>query len=84
MDLILLAVGRLRPAYRALCDDYLRRLGRHVAAREVEVKEASRAPTVDAQREEEGSRLMARMPERARLVALTREGDGWSISRLSP
>jgi 23S rRNA (pseudouridine1915-N3)-methyltransferase len=83
MDLTLLAVGKLRPAYRALCDEYLRRLGRHVAVREVEVKEASRAPTVDAQREEEGSRLMARMPERARLVALTREGDGWSSEELA-
>ena len=83
MDLILLAVGRLRPAYRALCDDYLRRLGRHVAAREVEVKEASRAPTVHAQREEEGGRLMGRVPERARLVALTREGGGWSSEELA-
>jgi len=82
-ELILLCVGRLRPSYRALCDDYLRRLGRHVPIREVEVKEASRAPTMDAQREEEGRRLMERVPERARLVALTREGMGWSSEELA-
>ena len=60
-----------------------KRLGRQVAVREVEVKEASRAPTVAAQREEEGRRLMERMPERARLVALTREGSGWSSEELA-
>lgn len=83
MELLLLAVGKLRPSYRTLCDDYLRRLGRQVAVREVEVKEASRAPTVRAQREEEGRRLMERMPERGRLVALTREGGGWSSEELA-
>lgn len=83
MEIVLLAVGKLRPSYRALGNDYLRRLGRQVAVREVEVKEASRAPTVAAQREEEGRRLMERMPERARLVALTREGSGWSSEELA-
>jgi hypothetical protein len=29
MQLALVAVGALRPAFRELCDDYLRRLGRH-------------------------------------------------------
>ena len=83
MDLVLLTVGKLRPSYRAVCDDYLRRLQRHVSVREIEVKEASRAPTIAAQREEEGRRLMERVPERARLVALTREGSGWSSEALA-
>ncbi len=78
MVIHLLAVGRLRPHYRAACDDYLRRLGRYLKVTEVEVREAARAPTAEAQREEEASRLRARVPPGAATVALTREGRGWS------
>jgi 23S rRNA (pseudouridine1915-N3)-methyltransferase len=83
VELILLAVGKLRPSYREACDDYLRRLGRYVKAREVEVREASRAPTVAAQRAEEGERLLARRPAGSRLVALAREGTAWSSEELA-
>jgi 23S rRNA (pseudouridine1915-N3)-methyltransferase len=83
VELVLLAVGKLRPSYREACDDYLRRLGRHVTVRQVEVREASRAPTAAAQRGEEAARLLARAPARARLVALTREGAAWSSEELS-
>jgi 23S rRNA (pseudouridine1915-N3)-methyltransferase len=83
MELVLLAVGKLRPGFRAAADDYLRRLGRHHKVREVEVREASRAPTVDAQRREEGGRLRARLPVGSRLVALAREGTGWSSEELA-
>jgi 23S rRNA (pseudouridine1915-N3)-methyltransferase len=83
MDLLLLAVGKLRPSFRAAADDYLRRLGRHHKVREVEVREASRAPTVDAQRREEGERLQAKLPSGGRLVALAREGAGWSSEELA-
>ena len=72
MELVLLAVGKLRPSYRAAVDDYLRRLGRHLKVREIEVREASRAPTVEAQRTEEGVRLLAKRPAGSRLVALAR------------
>ena len=80
---MLLAVGKLRPSYREACDDYLRRLSRHVTVRQLEVREASRAPTAAAQRDEEAARLLARAPARARLVALTREGTAWSSEELS-
>jgi 23S rRNA (pseudouridine1915-N3)-methyltransferase len=83
MELVLLTVGRLRPSYREACDDYLRRLGRYVKVREVEVREASRAPTVEAQRAEEGERLLAKRPAGARLVALARQGTGWSSEELA-
>ena len=83
MELVLLAVGKLRPSFRAAADDYLRRLGRHQKVREVEVREASRAPTVDAQRREEGERLRAKLPAGGRLVALAREGTGWSSEELA-
>jgi 23S rRNA (pseudouridine1915-N3)-methyltransferase len=83
MDLVLLAVGRLRSSYREACDDYLRRLNRYTKAREVEVREASRAPTVEAQREEEAGRLLARAPGGATLVALARQGSPWTSEELA-
>jgi len=83
VDLLVLAVGRLRPALREVADDYLRRLTRYGGAREIEVREASRAPTVPAQREEEAARLAMRLPAGGRLVALAREGQGWTSAELA-
>ena len=83
MELLVLAVGRLRPSYREAVDDYLRRLGRHHKVREIEVREASRAPTVEAQRREEAERIRARLPAGGRMVALAREGAGWSSEELA-
>jgi len=83
MQLVVLAVGKLRPAFRDAADDYLRRLGRCALVREVEVREASRAPTVAAQREEEAHRLLRRLPAGGRLIALAREGKAWSSAELS-
>jgi len=83
VEITLLAVGKLRPSLRDVCDDYARRLGRYVKVREVEVKEASRAPTVEAQRAEEGRRLAARFPPGATLIALARAGTAWSSEELA-
>ena len=83
MELFLLTVGKLRPSYREACDDYLRRLGRYLKVREVEVREASRAPSVAAQRAEEGERLLVRRPAGSRLVALARQGTAWSSEELA-
>ena len=83
MEITLLAVGRLRPAYRAACDEYIRRIGRQVRFAEIEVREASRAPTVAAQRDEEADRLRARLPTGATLVCLAREGVGWTSEELA-
>ena len=83
MDLTILGVGRLRPAYREACDDYLRRLGRYAKVAEVEVREASRAPTVTVQQEEEAGRLGERMPGGATVIALAREGSAWTSEELA-
>ena len=83
MELWLLAVGKLRPCYREACDDYLRRLGRRAKVHEVEVREAARAPTRAVQQAEEADRLRARIPPRARVVALAREGSGWTSAELA-
>ena len=83
MELHVLAIGRLRPSYREACDDYLKRLGRCLPVREVELREASRAPTIEAQRSEEAERLLRRQPPGSRLVALTRQGALWSSDDLA-
>lgn len=83
MQVTLLAVGRLRPSFREACDDYLRRLSRYIAVREVEVREASRAPTPEVQRRDEAARLLARVPEGSDLVCLARAGEAWSSARLA-
>jgi 23S rRNA (pseudouridine1915-N3)-methyltransferase len=83
VEAVILAVGRLRPYYREACDDYLRRLGRHLKIREIEVREASRAPTAAAQRDEEAGRLRDRLPAGAGTVALARGGSGWSSAELA-
>ena len=64
MQLLLVAVGKLRPALREVCDDYLRRLGRFTPVEEREVREAGRAASEPLQREAEGKRL--RVGEAAR------------------
>jgi 23S rRNA (pseudouridine1915-N3)-methyltransferase len=83
VDLWLLAVGKLRPSYRAACDEYLRRAGRRAEVHEVEVREAARAPTRAVQQAEEAERLRRRIPARARVVALARAGESWSSRELS-
>jgi 23S rRNA (pseudouridine1915-N3)-methyltransferase len=83
VELTLLAVGRLRPFYREACDEYARRLGRYVRFREVEVREASRSPTVAAQREEEAARLGAKLAAGSEVVALSRSGAPWSSEEVA-
>jgi 23S rRNA (pseudouridine1915-N3)-methyltransferase len=83
VDLVILAVGRLRPALREVADDYLRRLTRHTGVREIEVREASRAPTIPAQRDEEAARLASRLATGTRVVVLAREGQAWSSVELA-
>ncbi len=78
MEINLIAVGKLRPYYRAALDDYGKRLQRYAVFREHEVREASRAPNVAAQRVEEAQRLTSRIPPGASVVALARVGAGWT------
>jgi 23S rRNA (pseudouridine1915-N3)-methyltransferase len=83
MTISVVAVGKLRPYYRQAVDDYLRRLKRYATLQEHEVREASRAPTAPAQRSDEAARLEARVPDGSTMVALAREGIGWSSRELS-
>jgi len=83
MHLTLVAVGALRPGFREMCDEYLRRLGRYAKATEQEVKEAGRVPEGPARRAEEGRRLRAAIPAGTHLVACAREGQSWSSRDLA-
>lgn len=83
MDIQVVAVGKLRPHYRQAADDYLRRLKRYASVTEQEVREASRAPTAGAQRIEEAARLETRIAEGSTVVALGREGTGWTSRELA-
>lgn len=83
MELVLLAVGKLRPAFREACDDYLRRLGRVVPVREREVREAGRAGSVTRQRAEEGARLLDAVPPGGSMTLLDLEGTPWTSEQLA-
>ena len=83
MEIVLAAVGRLRPSLRAAADDYRLRLQRYLRVSEREVREASRQPTLSAQRAEEARRLRGVLPPRAVVVALTRAGAGWTSAELA-
>ena len=83
MRLTLLAVGKLRPALREAADEYLRRLRRYADVVEIEVREAGKAPNAEAGRRQEGTRLRERVPAGALVVALDRQGQGWSSKELA-
>lgn len=83
MEISVAAVGKLRPYYRAAADDYAGRLKRYVTLHEREVREASRAPTPAAQLADEAKRLQAKISTGSTVIALTRDGAGWSSRDLA-
>lgn len=78
MQLFVVAVGRLRPALRDTCDDYIRRLGRFVAITEREVREAGRAGSVERQRDDEARHILDAIPGGADVVLLDQGGAAWT------
>lgn len=83
MQVTLLAVGKLRPAYREACDDYLRRLGRHQPIEEREVREAGRAGSVERQRAEEAERLLRHVTPGMHVVLLDLDGRRWTSEQVA-
>jgi 23S rRNA (pseudouridine1915-N3)-methyltransferase len=79
---LVLAVGKLRPAFRSAADDYLRRLGRYLTISEIELREP-RAGTPDEAREREAAAFRERLPAGATVVALARAGSPWSSQELA-
>ncbi|HET8625401.1 MAG TPA: 23S rRNA (pseudouridine(1915)-N(3))-methyltransferase RlmH [Gemmatimonadales bacterium] len=82
MRIVVLAVGKLRPAFRTPADEYVRRLQRYGRVEEVEVRE-SRAGTPDEARERDVAALRARLPDGSTVVALARSGSLWSSAELA-
>ncbi len=83
MELILVAVGRLRPTCRDLCDDYLGRLRGFQAIREIEVREAGRAGSVALQQRREAEALLAALPPGCGMTLLDVTGANWSSEELA-
>jgi 23S rRNA (pseudouridine1915-N3)-methyltransferase len=83
LKLTLAAVGRLRPDYRALAGEYASRIARFMEFSEVEVREASRAPSPGVQLREEAARLREKFPDGSRLVVLDRAGKGLTSEALA-
>jgi 23S rRNA (pseudouridine1915-N3)-methyltransferase len=82
MDLVILAVGRLRSYYRDACDDYVRRLRRYTRVDEREVRETSGIAAAVGQRRDDLA-LLERVPDGATLVALARGGTAWTSRELA-
>jgi 23S rRNA (pseudouridine1915-N3)-methyltransferase len=83
LEIGIVAVGKLRSYYRDAADDYARRLKRYVTLHELEVRETSRAPTIQTQLADEAKRLGSKIASGAGFVALTREGSAWSSRELA-
>ena len=82
MDIIILAVGKLRSYYREACDEYGTRLQRYASVDEREIREGRGKTSTEIERDE-SRRLSEKLPQRVLLVALTREGKGWSSTDLA-
>jgi 23S rRNA (pseudouridine1915-N3)-methyltransferase len=85
MKLILLAVGRARGPVADAIAEYEKRAGRYFPFEAVEVKEEAFRKPGDAARvrDEEGKRLLARVPAGAEIVALHETGRQWTSQQLS-
>ena len=83
MQLTVLAVGRLRPIFRAAADEYLRRLGRYHKTAEVEVREAGNASGAAEALKIEGERLGDKITPGSRVVALDRSTPAWSSEQVA-
>ena len=82
VEITILAIGKLRPFYREACDEYAKRLRRYLPFHEVEIREG-RGGTVAETERDEGRRMLEKVPDRAVIIALTREGTPWSSTDLA-
>ncbi len=83
MQLLLLAVGKLRPTLREVCDDYLRRCQRVLTVTEREVRQAGQGRDSAWQRDDEGRRILDTLPPGMPMVLLDRVGEGWTSEELA-
>lgn len=85
MKVLLIAVGKVRSLFSAPIAEYEKRLRRYYSFDVLELKEqpSHQVSGPEQVREEEGTRILARLPTGYDLVALHREGESWGSERLS-
>ncbi|HUE96555.1 MAG TPA: 23S rRNA (pseudouridine(1915)-N(3))-methyltransferase RlmH [Longimicrobiaceae bacterium] len=84
MKVALLCVGKPRGPVADAIEAYEARIGRYFSFEAIEVKEtAHRSQPVPRVVEEEGERILARVPQHHELVALHRPGKAWSSEALA-
>ena len=85
MKLFLFAVGRPRSPVAAAIEDYESRVGRYFTFDVGDVKEEGfrRAGDAGRVRDEEGKRLLARVPAGMEIVALHETGKQWTSPQLA-
>lgn len=85
MKVILAVVGKVRGDLAPAIAEYEKRVRRYHSFEVVEVKEqpSRHASGASEVMDEEGKRLLARIPAGFEVVALHREGDAWSSVRLA-
>ena len=83
MKTTLLAIGKLRPAIREACDEYLARLRRYGEMLERQLREGPASASPAVQRRQEGQRLVDALPAGATVVVLDRAGTAWSSEGLA-
>lgn len=85
MKVSLLFVGRLRGPLASAVEEFERRAKRYFTLETVEVREesAARGRSPEQVMEEEGKRLLARVPSGAEVVALDRTGVAWDSIQLA-
>ncbi|MDZ7779732.1 MAG: 23S rRNA (pseudouridine(1915)-N(3))-methyltransferase RlmH [Gemmatimonadota bacterium] len=85
MNVRIVLVGRVRGVLASPVREFEARAGRYWKLDVVEVDEGVKGGRADPDRvrETEGERILARLPEGADVVALTREGKGMTSSGLS-
>jgi 23S rRNA (pseudouridine1915-N3)-methyltransferase len=84
MKVLLLVVGKARRPFAEAIAEYEKRVRHYFPFEVVEVKEyAARGADESRVMEEEGKRLLAKVPEGAEIIALHRGGSRWSSEQLS-
>jgi 23S rRNA (pseudouridine1915-N3)-methyltransferase len=86
MEIHLLAVGTRMPAWvESGFADYAQRLPRELKLLLTEIPLAQRGKNADLARakQQEGERLLARVPRGARLIALDERGESWTSAELA-
>ena len=84
MKITLVCVGRPRGPLADAIEGYEARLGHYFRFESIEVKETPfRGQSVELVLDDEGSRLLARVPEQTEVIALHRTGTAWSSESLA-